>query len=278
MKEEVLSWIDDQREMGMTVEYDDMKVGGFPLSIRARIKNFTWADPGEWSWSGEELFVIALPYDWTRIILMPRGPQTVTVDGQTYDVTADDIRVSLGNTKYGAETNDLVAVHPDRTVKIGSLKANYEISEDEEAWRAGARVRDIVFTDESDRDAEMPFVNLSTSGLFEDPNVVNLEGVEFSLADDDSSTPTILSANGQVGIDGFNKPEGQINLVVKHPNALFDMLKRFDVADPVDLEKYRNALNIATNNGESDTALPIFMRDGQLYLGPAPIADLPTIR
>ncbi len=90
IEREFLDWAEDQRERGLTVRYDSLEVGGFPLRMHMVLENPELESQGgdvSWTWRGAQLSAHALPYRITHVIVMASGPQQATIRARTGDGT-----------------------------------------------------------------------------------------------------------------------------------------------------------------------------------------------
>ncbi|MDE1172856.1 MAG: DUF2125 domain-containing protein [Parvibaculaceae bacterium] len=65
---------------GLTADWQDFKVSGFPYRMQGAFTNPELADPqspSNWHWEGGKLTVAVLPYNLKHIIVLPEGEQTV---------------------------------------------------------------------------------------------------------------------------------------------------------------------------------------------------------
>lgn len=67
-------WVHDQRDAGLTVEYSEMKVAGFPFRFMLETKDPVIADPYmNYRWEGEDLQLIAQAWNLHHILVRSPG-------------------------------------------------------------------------------------------------------------------------------------------------------------------------------------------------------------
>ena len=279
MRDEIAKFVANEEAEGRTVMYDRMSVRGFPIALRAQIEEFTWADPDEWVWSGETLHIIAMPYDPTRLIFAPRGPQAVITNGERYSVTPNDLRVGIAEDAYSAEGYEmLVTSENGQSLSIGSLKSNWH-TDNPGSWILGASLREVVYDDTDTRRAILPGVNIAMSHEPGQGDDATIDASEIAFDDGSDGPPTLIKVTGNAGVDEAGYPAGRLNVTYRDERKLLALLERFEVASPAEL---RNAgqLLAAFRSGKTEATVPFAMQDGSLYItmiGRQKIGDLPKI-
>ncbi len=277
MKQAIADFVADEEAIGHSIVMERMKVKGYPFTLRAQIDQFTWTAPGEWSWSGERLHIVTLPYDPSRLILAPRGPQTLRYGDRTYGVTADALSVGLENGKVSAETQGLNAVGQEGQITLESLKANW-IENEDGTWILGAAMRQLIATPKDKPSVTAHFWNIAASGIVGDGDSLTIDATEMGLSDGVSTPPTVLKLDGTIGIDTANYPEGKINISVRNHHVLLSLLEQQGLMSEDGLERLSPTLNAFGNNDNQEIALPFRLKDGMLNIANIPLAELPTVR
>ena len=280
MDEEVAAFITDEREAGREVRYEELAIKGYPLSLRAQIEDFAWAEPGVWRWTGDMLHIVTLPHDPSRLIFAPKGAQRLTYGRTDYDFTAADLRVGIEADKYAAQTAEFVATGDGQRLEIGSLRANFVEQEREDArWILGTSTRGIVFTDRDGRAAHLPFLNIAASQAPGQVMDLTLDAVQFAVSDAAGATPTVIEVRGPVGVDGFGYPTGRLTISIRNEKTLLDVLTEWGLLTEADRRTAQQTLGAFTRNGTelAQLPLPLVMRDGKAFIGPQEVADLPKL-
>ncbi|MEM9233102.1 MAG: DUF2125 domain-containing protein, partial [Pseudomonadota bacterium] len=280
MRDEIAKFVANEEANGNQVTYENMKIRGFPIALRAQIDDFTWADPGEWDWSGETLHIIAMPHDVETLVFAPRGPQAVMTQGEYLSVTPGDLKVSISEAAYGAEGSEVLVERPDGAqLALGSLKANWSTDEPGK-WVLGSVLRGVQYTDSDGRQAILPGVNIVLSHEPGQGENVTIDAAEIAFSDGTDGPPTLLKVKGDVGVDGRDYPAGNLNVTYRDEQKLLSLLRSFEVASEADLLQAEGVLK-AYRAGKTEALVPFAMQDGKLYIsGVARVAigDLPKVR
>ncbi|MEM9421724.1 MAG: DUF2125 domain-containing protein [Pseudomonadota bacterium] len=277
MKQSVADFVSDEQAAGHLVEMKRVRIKGYPFTLSAQIDDFTWSDPSEWSWSGEKLFIVTLPYDPSRLIFVPRGPQNVRVGTSSYDIIADTLRVGLEAGNFSAETQGLSTISEEGQLALGDLKANL-IQNEDGTWILGAAVRDLVTTMQDRSPVTTHFWNIAASGDVATPQKATIDATELALSDGMTTPPAVVKLNGHIGIDHANYPEGKLNLSIRNYQILVELLEQQNLLSQDDLASIKPTLDAFANTGNDEIALPFTLRQGKLSMAGLPIADLPKIR
>ncbi|MEM8633954.1 MAG: DUF2125 domain-containing protein [Pseudomonadota bacterium] len=77
------AWIDDQRELGMTIEFKEKRIDGFPYRFALSVDDPQISDPGSGiNWSGQELQLIMQPWDFNHLIGRSPGRNSLMLNGE----------------------------------------------------------------------------------------------------------------------------------------------------------------------------------------------------
>ncbi|WOI52867.1 DUF2125 domain-containing protein [Parvularcula sp. LCG005] len=275
MKDEIAAYIANEESMGRKITYESMKIAGYPYNLRAVLDDFVWEDPGQWTWSGERLNIITLPYDPSRLIFAPRKAQKLVVDGKSYDIDARAINVSLSDMAYAAEANDFTATGEEGVITFNEFRANWDLN-DEGGWVLVAGVRQARFVDTAEGMIDLPYMNLALTQGADAMGRITIDSVEGAVSTQTIPKPTLLKAKGQIGLDGLQRPEGNITITARELPALFDLLKTYELMDAEQAQQAINAFS-GGSGADSEIPLPLTMRDGQLRMGPIVLGTLDPI-
>ncbi len=90
------AWAEERRAEGWQVEWQDLRLRGFPSRFDTTLEAPAFADPGTgWAWQAPFLQVFALSYRPGHVIVVwPETQRLDTVDG-SYAVATEDMRASL---------------------------------------------------------------------------------------------------------------------------------------------------------------------------------------
>lgn len=279
MRAEIDAWVAAEQAEGRRVEHGRVRVRGYPGSLRAEVDAPLWADPGAWAWQGETLYVITEPLNPRRLLLTPRGPQTIERDGRTYRLLAGDLRVSLEAGRVGVEAADLQVTSGEQAVTLGAARVSWTEAETDAEAGAGAGAATLglslgqLSVSDGKQDWYVPQLN---AALSEGPaSDLGLDAFEGALSPARGERAAVLGGQGRVDVvDGY--PAGQLTVTVPDPEALAAVLAEGGVLDPQ--QAGTASLLAAGFSDETGAAsVPLTMRDGRLRVGPVPVADLPRL-
>lgn len=280
MRTEIARWVAAERAEGRTVAYGDVRVRGYPGSLRAEVEAPVWADPGAWAWRAERLFVITEPFDPRRLVLTPRGEQRAEYGGGAYALRADDLRVGLeegavtvemaGLTAEDAAAGDVAASDGARTLAIGAGRA---------AWSegpGGAGVLGLSFGQVAYADGEaayyVPQLNAALSEVA--GRDLGLDAFEGAVATAKGAPAALIAGQGRLTIGDDGYPAGRLDVTVRNADALSAVLIQAGVLDAAQGGMVDMAMGMF-GSGEGEATLPLSAQDGALRVGPVAVADLP---
>jgi hypothetical protein len=271
MRAEIAEWVAEERASGREVAYEAVRIRGFPGTLRAMIDEPYWSEPGEWAWGAETLLIVTLPYDPSRLILTPRGDQSLTYGGEAYVVTADDLRVSLSEGSLVAETRNLVADGAAGEVRLGGALLNWSVDEGGRQV-AGLAAEDVTLT-EGGNETRLPFLRIAAT---ESMGELELGGFEAALAPEGDADPALIAGEGRVTLTPGTFPEGRFDLRLGNAQGLVDAAMRRGVLDGDRARGARSLLG-SLADGEGEVELPLVLSGGKLRIGFIPVADLPRL-
>ncbi|ADM08636.1 1-Acyl-sn-glycerol-3-phosphate acyltransferase [Parvularcula bermudensis HTCC2503] len=263
MKRELASFVATQQAMGREITYDDLSIRGFPLSLRAQVDRFSWRAPEAWRWSGDRLHTIAMPWELDRLILAPRGLQTIEYRGVKAQVTPGTLRLGIAAHAFSAEARDLSAALPEGTLKVEQVSTNAQTTEDHRTvlvvTAAGLR-----FTDPTGASAILNGLNIAAE--ITPSGGVMLDLGEMAIAGTaDKGGVTYLRLEGEVTSLDPATASGRLTLTYRDPRALIDTLRRFDLAPDETLNQAEVALN-TFRAGQTQASVPLRLEEGVVFL------------
>lgn len=86
LKAGVDDWVQDQRQMGLEIDFSDMTMSGYPFRFVLKTKDPVIASPREgWRWEGETLQLVAQSYNLYHIIGFAPGENEISLpDGRDF--------------------------------------------------------------------------------------------------------------------------------------------------------------------------------------------------
>lgn len=265
MEEEVDAFIADQEEMGRTVTFEHRKIKGYPLSLRTQLDNFTWEDPGVWSWSGETIDIVTLPHDVTRLGLSPRRAQTVTYQGTTYQIEGV-LNVGLKQDAYDAHGRNIAITDGAQTLILSKLSGHWDL--DETGWVFTADFKDVAYTDKEAQSIDVPYAHFHAHSDNPYDERVTIEEVTVALSDGETPPPTIIGVTGSLALDGFQQLVGSLSVSIQSEAAAIRLARRYALAPPNKLAQIQAVLSAMTSGGTKEASVNFRFKDGGLYYGP----------
>jgi hypothetical protein len=315
MRDEVNNWIEGERERGMTVTHDQIKVSGYPFFLRTVIDKPVYGNPqDDWTWQGEKLLVDVSPFNPTRLILSPFGKQNIEFMSGSgpvlWDVEAERMNASLAEDQYAIEIHELQASTAEATraaplSSIGGKKLllNIYIADNPEAdipgdlGSLGLDIQGLALTTaDADTPVSIDYLGaaLSATGLNALENkragesdidawrrgngVLDIEAFQLILSNGDLPAPTQISANGRLTVDREDYPAGKIDATIKDHQALLSILQERGAISPSDAENADKMLSGMASSMGGQISAPITMEDGKAKIGFIEIADLEKLQ
>jgi Uncharacterized protein conserved in bacteria len=310
----VAGWIEDRRAEGLRVDYGTLTRSGFPRRLRVTVAPLEIAAPVGWTWRAPELRVRADPFAPRAVRLSADGLQEVRLplgkgSSVAFDIQADRLDAditSVGGRLSGRAIGERLSVRPagggeTESLGIGSMQLeatpgtaaspSAEVTND----RFTLAVSDLVLPAASrpplgDRIESASMLVEVTGTVPGDvtgmpwPKVIGRwrdEGGTVEIRDlAFHYGPLLVSGNGTLALDATGEVIGAFSLrangLVETLDVLADkgMISRLAAAGAALV--FRSQQGKAAG-GDASVALPASLQDRKLYLGPLPIARLPSM-
>lgn len=300
---EVADWIGEHESAGYVIQYDDLRVTGFPYRFQIEVTQPDIEAPagdGGWHARFPALQANALPYDFSHWIVEFSGPAVIDTDGEDSAVVQLDLenaRVSLvsnadGETvRIGAELDALIITAisgdaPDIRA-LDSLRLSGQV-EDNDSLRvrvefAGIQVTQTAFEPEIIRafgdKAELVRLDLAVtqwSALARagDAAAWSRQNGQMQIVNSQLSWgPARVSGDGDFTLDDLARPDGRLSLHITDPDTLADALVLGGLVPEENEQALRLAAMLAPR-GPDGVSLPFRIRDGGVYLGPVRLGGI----
>ena len=268
---ELARFAEAEAEAGRSLTYEDIKVKGYPFSLRGQINSVRWERPGLGSYTVEELLFVTLPYDPSRVILTPRGAQTLDAFGAPYAVSANDLRFSVERGMVAVETSSLLLDGEDQDITISNLIGNLQSLSG--ASTIAVMVRQAAV--ESSHPYTVPYFDLAAS---RDGDTFTIAGLTLGVAHETERPPTQLGGDGQVMFSEDGLASGELELRLKNQDPLIDVLVSHEVLDGSIAKLVKPWLASMSESGTKEFTLPLTMREGDIQLGFFTLGSLPPLR
>ncbi|NNE39969.1 MAG: DUF2125 domain-containing protein [Marinicaulis sp.] len=294
MEKAVHAWVGDQRAAGLTVDHGEIKKSGFPFFLRVIIDDPAIASGNEWRWRGETLALDALPYNLNKLIFSPGGEQEFAVNGSgEWQGRADDFRASIANdeTRGWAFALTLGDAAMTRIADGASLNVQVLILdlapavEDQTTLTlnlAGENIRVI------ENDAEFVLDSIKTSIALTQTQYLSLPAAADSWRNAGGALKiggfesvigdAVFNAHGEIELDAFNYPSGNVNADIKNPAAIVNALGAAGVITMEDAEAAGAGLTLMALTSGGKISAPVELTDGVAMIGGVKIADLTPVQ
>lgn len=81
-------WVAAERARGSTVEFSDMRLGGYPFRFALTVADPAYGEPGGPIWSGQQLQLVMQPWNWQHVIARSPGRNTYDLGAANGPLTA----------------------------------------------------------------------------------------------------------------------------------------------------------------------------------------------
>lgn len=303
LRRSVEDWIAAQESAGYTIEYDRLKIGGYPYRFQVRFDAPRIRAPqsdGGWYAHFASSRANALPYDLSHWILDIGGPvflEDYTEPGGMIELNAEDARISLvynrqgGTERVGAEVRALdIVTHAGQAPDVRSvdLMLLSGLVEDDDRLRLRLETQGVTAAPgvlEPDiartfgETASMARIDLEVtqwSTLARGANALawrDAGGVLHIAESELEWGPARLSGSGDFTIDSLSRPDGRLSLRVADPDSLADALVESGMVPRENEQALRLAAMLAPR-GPEGVSLPFRIHDGAIYLGPVRLGSI----
>jgi hypothetical protein len=298
-------WAEAQRAQGLSAQWDQVEIGGFPSAFRFRFAkaSFSTARPLPASLTAPSLTVWAAPWNL-------RHWQFAAEDGAQLDVTnlaafalrridgsavldGDDAAV-LDAAAAGIKGGGLLA----QSAAIATATAHVEIpahapaGHQETALRVALQLTDItlpvdVVPSFGDRVSELSFAAELKGALPPGPlsaalvqwrdggGTIELQSFRLHWG------VLLVDASGTLALDNELQPEGAFSAVITGQDAIIDLAVKAGAIQAQSGGIAKGILSLLAKpgpNGEKAITVPLTLQQRRLFLGPAAVAEVPPIK
>lgn len=295
------NWVEAQNQAGYVIEYDRLRVGGFPLRFELIADGIDATAPpheGGWSIRTDQLTASAMPYDLTNWVIDMSAPldfESIYPDRRIRHFEASTARLNIGSGGQGTQRIGLIVDDLSISVleggavpvqSIASLRIDSEIR-DGDTLRVQSEITDLVFNrdgldtplidafgqtlDHIDAD----FSILRWPSLASNGDIANWGRDRGRLVIDSTRIDwgeANLTIDGDLGLDSAVQPEGHLSLYFVDPDAV---IARLEMANLINRDNARamRLLAQAAPRDDRGSALPLSLRRGGVYIGPLRLGD-----
>ena len=266
MRAEIDAWVAREAADGRIAQHGDIRMAGYPGAVRAVIDAPVWLDPDQGrAWRAETLLVIAQPVSPRTLILAPRGAQEVVWGERTYDLEAEDLRVSLQPEQVALQGENVTArsARDEAGLTLGEVRATWIDGEGGEVM--GVEARGVVFGDASSADGTptLPLLRAALSGNGTAGAPLTLDGFEIAVTPPEDERPSLVKGQGPVQLDAGGRPVGTLTVTFTDAASVLAMLGEQGLLPP---EQAQLAASVAPMlaNEAGEVVLPLRFADGEV--------------
>lgn len=297
------TWVEARRAEGYRFSDSEPQVGGFPLRVTAHLAEPAVIAPQGWRWQGPPVAASARAWDPFGVRFRTPGRHVVELDGRaplTVDaarargrvdlapsgperVSADLGRVRLEGLPVGPAAMDSARLElgPRRTAAAGRQAVDVAIAARGVTLPDGVKTPlgrgldrlDVEATVEGRIPGAPPAEALD--GWRRNGGVVKVHRLQVTWG------PLRLDGGGNLALDEQMRPLGSLKAEVRGLSATLDRLVQAGMVEPgpAQLAKIAVAALGRRDQDSGDTVIevPITLRDGRLYLGPAALLRLSPV-
>jgi hypothetical protein len=270
MAEEIALFAEREEVAGRAFSYSEIDVAGYPFTLRGTLTDVRWQTDLFGEFEAEEVVIVTLPSDPSRIIFAPQGEKTLTLGETPYDLDAEDLRFSLEEDFAAMEGHVLSLRSGDSEITLGDIIVNRQRLNAEEA--IAVSVRHLRLNGEDD--VHVPFFDMAAS---RGPRSLTIAAADLAIQEPDDPSPTQLTAKGDLRSGQDNRLSGQVDVKFKNEGPLLAILGNAGAFDEDTLLTASSIIGMMTESGTKEVTLPLSLDDGRLRLGPVPLGAVPPI-
>jgi hypothetical protein len=301
------AWVADQRQHGLTVEFERGPIGGFPLDFRTTFRqpHIAGAISGQsFDWHGPDTEGSVSPLDLHAMTFSAPGHHVLDLGAGPAAVDAKDLTGHLGLDKFGqpssltAKFADLKATLPDgKTVAAAAGDAALDLAPPPKAdtdplLHFAVNTKDLKLPEGTVLLTEDPLSETRITGTVKGPMPMaplrealaswrdaggTVEVADFALAQATLS----LSGSATVALDENLQPIVAANLKARGLPATIDLLasqKRIYPEDALKMKLFVKGAERDTKDGYKEVATGLTIQGGYLAWGPFKLAKVPPIQ
>jgi hypothetical protein len=303
LRDQLLPWAQARATEGYIIHWDDAEVGGFPGSFRFDFTNLSFGTlrPVPVAMNAGSVSAWAMPWNlkhWE--FTTPGGARVVDPNGSAgFDMRRVDGAVDVEGRVVAAidvTTVDLNGLGLALGTKIGDAEAHIELPATPPQSHSDVALGLSLQLSDATLPVSVPgFGNVLSGFSFvaqmkgalppgqlipaltqwrNDGGTIELQSLRLRWGS------LLVDASGTLALDQALQPEGAFSAVITGQDAAVDVAVRTGALKPSDAGAAKAVLGLlARPNGNGDKALtlPMTIQNQQLFLGPAKLANIPSI-
>jgi hypothetical protein len=300
------AWFQQQRDRGVTAEYSDLSVQGFPNRFDAGFSDLSLADPRQGiGWEAPFFQILALSYQPTHIIAVWPDSQVLTTPDDRFEIASEDMRASLkieASTLLGLKSAVMTAqglivtptrqdIEPTSVEKITlavehitDTPANYRLGFNADGITPAAALV-VQFDPERTLPKQVTEISADLSVRFDQPwDRKALEGTlpqprHIEITKVEARWGQLhLNASGALEIDPAGIATGEIIIRVRNWRDIFALAVTAGAITEGVAAPMENALGLMAQAADDPEAvdIPIKFEQGFIFAGPVSLGPAPV--
>lgn len=305
VRKDISSWAEHKRSQGWTVQWDDLRVTGFPGHVHALIDKPRLITPAGAEWQADSVRAKAPPFSINRLRVNASGNHHVSwIGGPHIDVTATSLRAEVNLSRAGLledvtllASGLSVAERDGRQAEFGSLALMLDPlnvkapTHQTPTVKFSGTAQGVTLPTLPglmlDNKVALAEVTGHVMGAFpadaslaaisrwsNDGGAIELDHVALDWA------PMGLEAEGTLALDGNGQPLASLSTRVRGFDLLMDRLAQAGAIDTGAASGAKILLSLFVKpdpKGRPAIPVPLSLQQGSVYLGPAKVAELPPV-
>jgi hypothetical protein len=311
IRDGIANWIAVERAQGSFIEYKELDVSGFPLSLTAKAADFSIRRADGLNWRGPELTARARPWNPLKITVDLPGEQEAAIVSQgtapPLSIVAKDGGTGLVNLKLGGGIKD-AALHLTHVTAglpgglnaatLGQFDLRAAFPETSPADHTGTAVtiqadlkdlglppdrksplgRTIDTAAFTARIKGLPptrFTQPAIAAWSQSGGTVEIDALNLAWG------PLKMAGTGTLAFDSALQPMGALSAEVTGLNPTMDSLASAGIVRPSDAAMAKVALGLLSRRSTPDkqpiVEASVTAQDGWLYFGPVRLMRMPRL-
>ena len=303
LRDQLTPWAQARATEGYIIHWDDAEVGGFPGSFRFDFTNLSFGTsrPAPVAMQASSASAWAMPWNlrhWE--FTAPSGARVVEATGSAgFDIRRVDGAVDFEGPVVAAidiTAGDLGGIGLAQGMKIGDAEAHIELPATPPQSHTDTALGLSLQLGDATLPAAVPGFGNNLSGF---SFVARLKGAlppgqiipALTAWRDNGGTidlqslrlrwgSLLVDASGTLALDQALQPEGAFSAVITGQDAAVDVAVKTGALAPSDAGVAKAVLDLLAHpnsSGDKAVTLPMTIQNQRLYLGPAKLANIPSI-
>lgn len=293
IRQGVTDLADQERARGVSVDYGDVSVGGFPSRFDLTFTDLRLLDPQSgMGWHGPILRIFAMAYNPQHLIAIAPASQVVSLRGVERNLTADDLRASVSfllGPAFALNRSRIVGSNMEMgDWALGTLRASSDLQGGEAGHRLGLELLGLTLPaalraqidPQEGEPATVDRLHLDARARFDRPiDRTTLDDPPHLTALDIADLTGIwgdiqVTAAGSLTADGNGFARGDLKITVRNWRKMLNLAVSAGLVPADRKSAIKSTLGFLSGQSDKITATLTF-RDGLVLLGPLPLGTAP---